>query len=50
MGLRTVLLSGDTQGVAAAVGRDLGVDEAVGELLPEQKAQWVSELAKGGRL
>jgi P-type Cu+ transporter len=49
MGLRTVLLSGDTQGVAAAVGRDLGVDEAVGELLPEQKAQWVSELRGKGR-
>ena len=49
MGLRTVLLSGDTEGVAAAVGRDLGVDEAVGELLPEQKAQWVSELRGKGR-
>jgi P-type Cu+ transporter len=49
MGLRTVLLSGDTQGVAAAVGRELGVDEAVGELLPEQKARWVSELRGKGR-
>ncbi len=44
MGLRTVLLSGDTQAVTSSVGRDLGVDEAVGELLPEQKAKWVSEL------
>jgi heavy metal translocating P-type ATPase len=44
MGLKTVLLSGDTQGVAASVGRDLGVDEAVGELLPDQKAKWVSKL------
>ncbi len=44
MGLRTVLLSGDSQGVASSVGRDLGVDEAVGELLPDQKAKWVSEL------
>jgi Cu+-exporting ATPase len=26
------------------VGRDLGVDEAVGELLPDQKAQWVTKL------
>lgn len=49
MGLKTVLLSGDTQGVAASVGRDLGVDEAVGELLPEQKARWVSELRAKGR-
>jgi P-type E1-E2 ATPase len=26
------------------VGRDLGVDEVVGELLPDQKAQWVTKL------
>jgi len=44
MGLKTVLLSGDTQSVTASVGRDLGVDEAVGELLPEDKAKWVSDL------
>jgi heavy metal translocating P-type ATPase len=44
MGLKTVLLSGDTQAVTSSVGRDLGVDEAVGELLPEQKAKWVREL------
>jgi heavy metal translocating P-type ATPase len=44
MGLKTVLLSGDAQAVTTSVGRDLGVDEAVGELLPEQKAKWVSQL------
>jgi heavy metal translocating P-type ATPase len=44
MGLKTVLLSGDAQEVTKLVGRDLGVDEAVGELLPDQKAKWVSEL------
>ena len=44
MGLKTVLLSGDTRDVTTLVGRDLGVDEAVGELLPDQKAKWVSEL------
>lgn len=49
MGLKTVLLSGDTQGVTSCVGRDLGVDEAVGELLPEQKAKWVSDLRKKNR-
>jgi Cd2+/Zn2+-exporting ATPase/Cu+-exporting ATPase len=44
MGLKTVLLSGDTQAVTQSVGHDLGVDEAVGELLPEQKATWVRDL------
>jgi heavy metal translocating P-type ATPase len=48
MGLRIVLLSGDTQAATASVGRDLGVDEAVGELLPEQKAQWVREIRGKG--
>ena len=41
MGLKTVLLSGDAQEVTTLVGRDLGVDEAAGELLPDQKAKWV---------
>jgi heavy metal translocating P-type ATPase len=49
MGLKTILLSGDTQAVTASVGRELGVDEAVGELLPEQKAKWVSDLRARGR-
>jgi heavy metal translocating P-type ATPase len=49
MGLRTVLLSGDTQAPTSSVGRDLGVDEAVGGLLPEQKAKWVTELRSKGR-
>ena len=44
MDLKTILLSGDSQEVTTSVGQDLGVDEAVGELLPYQKAKWVSEL------
>jgi heavy metal translocating P-type ATPase len=44
MGLKTILLSGDAQEVTTLVGRDLGVDEAVGALLPDQKAQWVTKL------
>jgi heavy metal translocating P-type ATPase len=50
MGLRIVLLSGDTQAATPSVGRDLGVDESVGELLPEQKAQWVREIRRKGRV
>ena len=49
MGLKTVLLSGDTQAATSSVGRDLGVDEAVGGLLPEQKAKWVTDLRSKGR-
>jgi heavy metal translocating P-type ATPase len=49
MGLRTVLLSGDTQSATSSIARDLGVDEAEGGLLPEQKAKWVTELRSKGR-
>jgi heavy metal translocating P-type ATPase len=49
MGLKTVLLSGDTQAATSSIGHDLGVDEAVGGLLPEQKAKWVTELRSKGR-
>ena len=49
MGLKTVLLSGDMQAVTTSVGRELGVDEAVGELLPERKAKWIGELRVKGR-
>jgi heavy metal translocating P-type ATPase len=49
MGLKVVLLSGDTQGATSSIARDLGVDEAVGGLLPEQKAKWVTEMRSKGR-
>ena len=49
MGLKIVLLSGDTQAATSAVGGGLGVDEAVGGLLPERKAKWVTELRSKGR-
>jgi heavy metal translocating P-type ATPase len=49
MNLKTVLLSGDAQSVTQSVGQALGVDEAIGELLPEQKAIWVRELRARNR-
>jgi Cd2+/Zn2+-exporting ATPase/Cu+-exporting ATPase len=49
MGLKTVLLSGDVQEATTLVGQSLGVDNAVGGLLPDQKAKWVSELRAKNR-
>ena len=49
MGLKTVLLSGDSQAVTTSVAHNLGVDEARGELLPEQKAEWVREFRRKNR-
>jgi P-type Cu+ transporter len=49
MGLRTVLLSGDRQEATDSVGRDLGVDDAVGGLLPEEKLNWIKQLRSEDR-
>jgi Cd2+/Zn2+-exporting ATPase/Cu+-exporting ATPase len=44
MGLKTVLLTGDSKGVAENIGGKLGVDEIAAELLPEDKLAFVSRL------
>jgi Cd2+/Zn2+-exporting ATPase/Cu+-exporting ATPase len=49
MGLKTVLLTGDAGPIAASVGKQLGVDEVVGELLPAQKLERVKALRGSGR-
>jgi Cd2+/Zn2+-exporting ATPase/Cu+-exporting ATPase len=48
MRLRTVLLTGDAKAVAEDVGRQLGVDEIVSDLLPEGKLQHVKQLTDKG--
>jgi Cd2+/Zn2+-exporting ATPase/Cu+-exporting ATPase len=47
LGIRTVLLTGDTRAVADAVGRALQVDEVQAELLPGDKVAAVGRLAAG---
>jgi P-type Cu+ transporter len=49
MGLRTMLLTGDSKAVAESVGKGLGVDDISSELLPEQKLQRVQDLLAIGR-
>jgi Cd2+/Zn2+-exporting ATPase/Cu+-exporting ATPase len=49
MGLKTILLTGDSRRVAEAVGNGLEVDEICAELLPEQKLQRVQEFLVQGR-
>jgi P-type E1-E2 ATPase len=45
---RTLLLSGDDQANASAVGRAVGIDEVYGELLPHEKVSFVQRLMKEG--
>jgi P-type Cu+ transporter len=47
-GVRVVMLTGDSQRTADAVARELGIDVAIGEVLPEHKAQHVKELQQKG--
>src|SRR5688572_20624482 len=47
--VRIVMLTGDGKRTAAAVARELGIDEAIGEVLPEDKAKHVKRLQAEGR-
>lgn len=47
MGVQTALISGDNRGAAAAVARELGIDEVHAEVLPQDKARIVSALKTG---
>ena len=49
-GLRIVVLTGDNATTAAAVGRQLGLDEVKAEVLPQDKYKQVQELQKQGRI
>ncbi|NNE09157.1 MAG: heavy metal translocating P-type ATPase, partial [Gemmatimonadetes bacterium] len=45
---RIVMLSGDNQRVADAIGHDVGIDEALGNLMPEDKVETVARLRESG--
>jgi Cu+-exporting ATPase len=47
-GVRIVMLSGDARGTAEAVARQLGIDEVVAEVTPEQKIAKIKELQAAG--
>ena len=49
-GLRIVLLSGDNRATAEAVGKKLGIDLVIADVLPEQKADVVRRLQAEGRV
>jgi P-type Cu+ transporter len=49
-GIRIVMLTGDGKTTAEAVGKQLGIDEVVAEVLPEDKVAVVQRLMKEGRV
>ncbi len=50
LGIRTIMLTGDRRAVADALGRDVGIDDVVAELLPDEKAAYVGRLVDGGAI
>ena len=50
MGIYTVMLTGDHQKTADSIGRQVGVDEIIAQVMPDEKAKWVDQLKKRGRV
>ncbi|HUP86412.1 MAG TPA: heavy metal translocating P-type ATPase [Acidimicrobiales bacterium] len=50
LGLRPVLLTGDNQRAAAAIGTEIGISEVIAEVLPADKVEVVKGLQAEGRV
>ena len=48
-GLEVVMMTGDARAVADAVGRELGIDTVLAQVLPEAKAQHIEHLQQQGK-
>ncbi|MBI5389638.1 heavy metal translocating P-type ATPase [Candidatus Woesearchaeota archaeon] len=50
MGIRTYMITGDNKRTAAAIARKAGVEQFFAEVLPQDKANYVKELQKRGKV
>ncbi|TFH10459.1 MAG: cation-translocating P-type ATPase [Candidatus Thorarchaeota archaeon] len=48
MGIRTVMLTGDSENVAKEIAEEIGIDEYRAELMPHEKLEVVKELKESG--
>lgn len=49
-GLRTVMLTGDNAGVARAIADQIGIEEVIAGVLPEEKAHEIHQLQQSGKV
>lgn len=48
-GLRTVMITGDNEQVARAIAKEVGIDEVVAGVMPNQKSAVIESLQKNGK-
>lgn len=47
---RMIMISGDNQSVADAVAKEVGLDEARGDLMPQDKVEFIKQLRQDGQV
>jgi len=48
-GIQVVMMTGDARAVAESVGKELGIDTVLAEVLPEQKSAKIEDLKRSGK-
>jgi Cu+-exporting ATPase len=49
-GLRIVMLTGDSQSAAEAIAKELGIDEVIAQMSPQEKGEAITRLRSQGRV
>ncbi|PYF02630.1 Cu+-exporting ATPase [Ureibacillus chungkukjangi] len=49
MGIKVIMMTGDNQRTAHAIGKEVGVDSVIAEVLPEGKAEEINKLQHQGK-